>query len=123
MFQYEAMVMRIVDGDTIWLDVDLGFKVRMQVDVRLAHIDTPELVNYGLKGVSSPAIEYVNQCVPPGAVCVVNIIRAEKYGRWLAEIYYKPGSVDRDEILRSGTNLNDELVKKGFAKAYEGGKK
>jgi micrococcal nuclease len=123
MFQYEARIIRIKDGDTLVIDVDLGFKIRHEIDVRLARIDTPEIVNWGLGGIEDPAKNYVTQCCPVGSVCVVNISRAEKYGRWLAEIFFQPGETDRMKILQNPRVLNDELVRGGFAKAYSGGKK
>jgi len=123
MFQYEARIIRIKDGDTLTVDVDLGFHIHHEIDVRLARIDTPEIVNYGLNGVQDPAAAYVMQCCPPGSVCIVNISRAEKYGRWLAEILFQPGVTDRWKILESPRVLNDELVRGGFAKLYDGGKK
>lgn len=123
MFQYEARIIRIKDGDTLTIEVDLGFHIRHEIDVRLARIDTPEIVNYGLDGVNDPAKAYVQQCCPPGSVCVVNISRAEKYGRWLAEIFFCPGETDRMKILQDPRVLNDELVSGGFAKPYSGGKK
>lgn len=123
MFQYEATVIRIVDGDTLWLNVDLGFKIHYEIDVRLADVNTPEVVKYGVSGISDPAKAYVQQCVPPGSVCVVDISRPEKYGRWLARIYYQPGVSDRSKILANPRVLNDELVQRGFAQRYEGGKR
>jgi micrococcal nuclease len=123
MFQYEAKVIRIIDGDTMIIDVDLGFKIHTEIDVRLARINTPEVVNYGAEGIEDKAVAYVMQCVPPGSVCVVNISRAEKYGRWLAEIYFQPGVTDRDAIMRNPRVLNDELMRQGLAQAYSGGKK
>jgi len=123
MFQYEAKVMRWVDGDTAWLDVDLGFKIHLMVDVRLAHINTPETVNYGATGIIDPAAVYVARVCPIGSTCVVEISKAEKYGRWLAMIYYLPGEMDRFKILQDPHVLNDELVREGLAKKYEGGKK
>ena len=123
MFQYEATVKRILDGDTLILDVDLGFKIRYQIDVRLARLDTPEIVNYGLGGVVDKAKAFVEQCCPVGSVCVVNISRAEKYGRWLAEIMFQPGVTDRLKILENPRSLNDELLRGGLAKLYSGGKK
>jgi micrococcal nuclease len=119
MFQYEAQVLRIVDGDTLWLSVDLGFKIHYQIDVRLAHINAPEIANFTLDGITNPAIIYINQCVPVGSTCVVEISRAEKYGRWLGTIFYLKGSKLRDEILRAGSSLNDELVARGYAKVYK----
>ena len=43
MFEYTAIVVRIVDGDTVDLDVDLGFKTRRKDRFRLEGIDTPEV--------------------------------------------------------------------------------
>lgn len=123
MFQYEAKIIRVIDGDTMILDVDLGFKIRTEIDVRLAHINTPEIVNFGLNGVEDKAKMYVEAWCPPGSIVVVNISRAEKYGRWLAEILFQPGVDDRNDILLNARVLNDELVREGLAQKYEGGKK
>jgi len=118
-FQYEAEVLRIVDGDTLWLNLDLGFKVHLEVDVRLANVNAPELVQWTNQGLSDPAMNYIAACVPPGSTCVVDITKADKYGRWLGTIMYLPGCTDRSEILRSGHVLNDELLQQGFAVPYK----
>ncbi len=118
MFQYEANVIRIVDGDTLLLDVDLGFTLRLKVRVRLARVQAPELANWAADGLHNPAIDWLNEVIPPGSVVVVDIMKTEKYGRWLGTLRYKRGSTSRDDILRAGVVLNDELVSKGFAKKY-----
>ena len=43
MYHYKATVKRVVDGDTIDMDVDLGFGVSKLVRIRLADIDAPEV--------------------------------------------------------------------------------
>jgi endonuclease YncB( thermonuclease family) len=123
MFQYLARIISVLDGDTLKLDIDLGFRVHIFETVRLARIDTPEIVNYGLSGVEDRAAAYVMQCCPPGSMCVVGITRQEKYGRWLAELFFQPDEVDALKILANPRVLNDELVRGGFAKLYSGGKK
>lgn len=123
MFQYQAQVIRIVDGDTIWLDIDLGFRMHMEIDVRLAGVNTPETVSYKVGGIVDPAAVYVAKWIPPGATCVVDISKPDKYGRWLARIMFQPGVVDRMKILENPRVLNDELIAEGLAKAYSGGKK
>jgi len=123
MFQYEAKIIRIVDGDTLWLDIDLGFRLHHEIDVRLARIDTPETVYYKAQGITNAAMEFVNQCCPCGSTCIVDISKPDKYGRYLAEIRFLPGETDRRKILDGGRVLNDELVRGGFAKHYMGGKK
>lgn len=123
MFQYEAKIIMIKDGDTLKLDIDLGFNVHVIEVARLARIDTPESVNYGAKGIDDPAKNYIMENCPPGSVCVVNISRQEKYGRWLADVYFQPGETNRVNILKNPRVLNDELVREGLAVAYDGGKK
>jgi micrococcal nuclease len=123
MFQYLARVVNIIDGDTLKLDIDLGFKVHVLETVRLAHIDTPETINYRATGLSDPAKIYIADNVPIGSYCVVEITRQEKYGRWLADLFFCPGVSEPLEILKNPRVLNDELVRQGFAKRYEGGKK
>jgi len=123
MFQYPATIKRIVDGDTLWLDVDLGFRLHFEIVVRLAHINTPETINYTAKGLVDPAAAFIAKSLPLGSSCIVDIIKQEKYGRWLAVVYYLPGEMDREKILANPHVLNDELVKAGLAQRYEGGKK
>ena len=47
MYEYRAKVLRIIDGDTLKLEIDLGLKTSTKQKVRLAGIDTPE--TYGVK--------------------------------------------------------------------------
>ena len=117
MYRYQATVVRIVDGDTLYLDVDLGFFIRMTMDVRLKGINTPEIRGpereAGLKSKT-----FVEAAIPPGTLVVIDSTKAEKYGRYLADIWYLPGAKTRDEILANGRLLNKELVDKGLAVPY-----
>jgi endonuclease YncB( thermonuclease family) len=119
MFQYEAKVIRIVDGDTMVLDVDLGFHVHVEAIVRLANINAPERVTWTAQGLEDPALQFIQQNTPPGSTVVVDISRSEKYGRYLAVVLFAPGVSDRNEIMRTGRTLNAELLEKGFAQKYE----
>ena len=123
MFQFSAKVLAILDGDTLKLDIDLGFRSHIFETVRLARIDTPETVNYTATGINDPAKNYIMQACPIGSFCVVGITRQEKYGRWLAELLFAPGETDPLKILANPRVLNDELMRQGFAKPYSGGKK
>ena len=48
MYEYNCIIRRVVDGDTIYVDVDLGFGVVLRgsngrgINVRLFGVDTPE---------------------------------------------------------------------------------
>ncbi len=117
MFEYAATVVRIVDGDTLYLDVDLGFFTRMTIDVRLKGLNTPEIRGESREaGLKAKA--YVEQALPPGTLVLVKTYKAEKYGRYLAEVRYLPGARTRDEIAAGGRSLNQELLDQGLAAPY-----
>jgi micrococcal nuclease len=123
MFEYEAKILHVVDGDTIKMMIDLGFYTWTEQIIRLARIDAPDVLNWGAKGINDPARDYIMSNLPVGSVCVVRISRREKYGRFLGEVIFKVGEIDRHAILRDPRVLNDELVRSGLAKPYNGGKK
>jgi len=110
-YNYDAKVKRVVDGDTVYLDVDLGFGVWATLDFRLAGINTPEVV--GTQKVAGLAAkEELVRLLGLGTIRIVSF-KTEKYGRWLASIFVK--QADGVEL-----NVNDELVKGGFAVPYSG---
>ncbi len=49
MYKYKAKLIRVVDGDTIDAEIDLGFKIYIKERIRLAGIDTPESRTRNLK--------------------------------------------------------------------------
>ncbi len=117
MFQYAAKVLRVVDGDTIYFDIDLGFTIRYTLEVRLRGVNTPEVVGLE-KEVGLKAKAFVEEALPVGALVILNTYKAEKYGRFLADVFYRRDAKTRDEVLAKSTLLNKELVDKGLAAPY-----
>jgi micrococcal nuclease len=108
MYQYNATVLRWVDGDTVDLRVDVGFRVYMETRFRLNGVDTPErgCENY------AQAKEFCQAQAPVGSEVLINTYKADKYGRWLVT------------VMASGTvPLNDRLISAGLAVPYSGGAK
>jgi micrococcal nuclease len=110
MYTYKASVRSIYDGDTIRVDIDLGFGVILKnQSLRLLGIDTPEI-----RGEERPegliSREYVVERIPVGSNITIQTVRdtREKFGRYLATIFY-----GEDE-----KNLNEELLENGLAKPY-----
>ena len=54
MYHYKAQLVRVIDGDTIEADIDLGFKTWTRRKVRLAGIDTPEIRTRDLEEKKDP---------------------------------------------------------------------
>lgn len=111
MYQYKASVERVVDGDTIDIVIDLGFKISTNQRIRLAGINTPETYNVKRdseeykKGVASR--QYVEQRIKDNdnLVLIETDKYTGKYGRYI-------GTIHLDD---SPKTLNDELVEKGLA--------
>jgi len=116
-YEYAASVVRVLDGDTIEVDIekDVGFDVvvRFRKLVRLLGIDAPE--KFGTTkaaGLASKAL--LTKLLPPGTKVVMKTEKpdsSEKYGRFLATVWLN------DE------NLSDHMLTAGAAKAYSGGKR
>ena len=116
-YRYNAKVMRVVDGDTLDLEIDLGFNIKINERVRLFGIDTPETRTKDLdeKKRGLEAKEYVREQIEFKDIRIETEKDKGKFGRYLATIFYDVGEFD--------CNLNQVLVKTGLAKEYYGGKK
>lgn len=106
MFEYQAKITNVVDGDTIDANIDLGFKITSKQRLRVARIDTPERGENGYQ----EAKEFVQHCVLNKEVNI-KTEKISKYGYYLAEVYVE------------GRNLSDMLLAANLAKSYDGGKK
>jgi len=116
---YEYRVKRvnkIVDGDTIDVDIDLGFDITFTSRVRLNGIDTPESRTTDLneKKLGLECKDYVKRAIGGAKIVVIQTEKpdsSEKYGRILGTLFL------------DGVDLNKELVSKGYAWGYAGGSK
>jgi micrococcal nuclease len=108
-YTYNAKVLRIIDGDTYEVEVDLGFRMATRLPLRLAHVDTPE--RHTVPGRTVIAQVHALLDPLPSSVVVVTHKSADKYGRYLAD------------VLIDGIDLATTLVNEGHAVPYEGGTK
>jgi len=86
-FVYDAEVIKVVDGDTLDLKIDFGFKIYHEDRFRLKGINAPEI-----RGKERPkglkVKEYVKNLIE-GKMIVVETFKKGKYGRYICEIYLK----------------------------------
>ena len=106
MYEYAALVTRIVDGDTIDLVVDLGLRVKIDARCRLYGINAPERGTPG----SGQATLWLSDKIPPGTRVNVHTYkdRTEKYGRWLVDVFL------------DGECINDSAVEAAVAVRWDG---
>jgi len=113
MYTYTATVEKIVDGDSVWLKADVGFRVTFKDNFRLLRIDTPELRTKDVeeKARAYAAKDRLAELIPVGSSVVIRTSKSGKYGRWLAEVYV-------DDSYGDLVNINDIMLEEGHAKLY-----
>jgi len=110
-YTYIGAVERIIDGDTILAVIDCGFSTSLRMRLRLRGINAPEIdTKDGIKA-RDFAVKALNQAPVIG----IKTYRADKYSRYLADIFYLPGETDPHKIIKEGIFLNQQLLDKGLA--------
>jgi micrococcal nuclease len=110
MYNYKAKVLEWIDGDTLWVEIDLGFYVHTRQKIRLARIDAPELHNTVAyrERQAKHARAVAKKFCPEGATVIITTKKQnrDQYARYIAEVTY------------NDTNLSDYLVSKDVAKIW-----
>ena len=135
--EYEAELIKVLDGDTIDCWIDLGFNLKIKKRVRYMGIDTWESRTRDLeekkKGLLAKAR---NKELLESGVFKLKSFGTGKFGRVLGEIFVSPefvgehiteciNNADSDIDLSSDgwVSVNDILIEEGHAYDYHGGKK
>ena len=111
MHEYHCVITKIIDGDTIDVDIDLGFDCWLHKQrIRLYGIDTPESRTRDLeeKKYGLAAKAFVQKFIPLGSTALLNTKEKGKYGRYLGDFKVK------------NQWLCTELLKHRHAVKYEG---
>ena len=111
-------ITKVVDGDTIDADIDLGFDISLSKRIRLAAVDTPESrtadaneKKYGLE-----SKEWLKHKVENAKNILIKTElpdSTEKYGRIIGHLF----------INDQESSLNDQMIVEGYAWNYDGGTK
>jgi endonuclease YncB( thermonuclease family) len=116
-YTYAAIVERVVDGDTVWALIDIGFDTVARKKLRLHGVDAPELTT----AAGAEAHDHVARILPPGAAIVIRSYASDAFGRFLADIFCpkqpvtNPTAKTYDRILASGVFLNQDLIARRLA--------
>jgi micrococcal nuclease len=116
MFEYYVKkVNKVVDGDTIDVDIDLGFDISFSSRVRLAGIDTPEsrTTDKIEKALGLEAKTFLKNAIDSAKTYIIKtekIDSSEKYGRILGWLF----------LDGSEKSINEEMITAGHAWGYLG---
>ena len=111
-------ISKVVDGDTIDADIDLGFDISLSKRIRLAGIDTPEsrTTNVKEKAMGLESKEWLKKTLEGAKDILIKTElpdSTEKYGRIIGHLF----------INGQETSLNNQMIYEGYALAYDGGTK
>jgi len=116
MYQYKCKIIKVLDGDTVDIDLDLGFKIILANQrVRMAGVDTPEsrttIAEEKVRGLLSK--KKLAEKLPVGSWQIIETQKSDsnddKFGRILGVF-----------ILEDGTRVNDWLIQNNYAVPYKG---
>ena len=116
MYEYRIKkVTNVVDGDTIDVEIDLGFSVSYAQRLRLAGIDTPEsrTTDKMEKALGLESKEYLKSKLKDAKDIIVKTEKpdsSEKYGRILGWVY----------VDGSSKSVNEQMIEEGYAWGYLG---
>jgi len=116
MYQYKCKINKVLDGDTVDIDLDLGFNIILANQrVRMAGVDTPEsrTTNKEEKPRGLLSKKKLAEKLPVGSWQIIETQRSDnnddKFGRILGIF-----------ILQDGTKVNDWLIANNYAVPYKG---
>ena len=122
MYEYRAKIIKVIDGDTVDVDIDLGFGIVFAKQrVRLYGIDTPEsrTKDQEEKFYGNLSSDFLKEHCPKGSYITLktHLDVKGKYGKILGEIFI-PNYIDIDDT--EWLNLNKIMVEKSLAVEYHG---
>ena len=105
-YTYAAEVQRVVDGDTIDVTIDVGFRIHLANErIRILCVDAPETRTRDLaeKAAGIIAKSWLRERLSRADVVIVQTVEDDAFGRWLAHVY------------ADGVSVAEEMLALGFA--------
>lgn len=122
LYTYKAWVARVVDGDTQFVEIDLGFSIALEQYLRLRGIDAPEIST--AEGKKAKA--FVEKCLRTAPFILFTSSRSDKFDRYLSDVFVpldskSPVHPAAPEASVTYENqqllyLNNELLLRGLAR-------
>jgi micrococcal nuclease len=107
-YVYTGKIIKVVDGDTVDIMVDLGFHTFIESRFRLARIDTAEIKSKfeDQRVLAQDAKNWMSNFL--NKEVIFKSIKKDKYGRYIVELF----------LLNESISLNQQLLDLGLAKLY-----
>lgn len=111
-YTFKAFVTNVIDGDTIDVDIDVGFNIKMRHRIRLLGVNTAEMTSKILeeKNLAIAAKQYTFNSVLNKEI-ILTTQKSDAFGRYLGEVFY----IKNNEQV----SLNKELLSLGLAREFK----
>ena len=111
LYTYSATVLEVIDGDTLKLSIDLGFRILWVSNCRLAEINAMELKDKDqvVRARAFEAKKYMEDRLPVDSKILIKSAKLDKYGRPVVTVYYG------DKFMK---NMNNELLTAQLVEVY-----
>ena len=86
MYEYRAIVDRVVDGDTVDFIIDLGFHIKIKIRGRLEGVDTPERGHADWAVATAICDQLLAAQTVNDEYITIHTKKTGKYGRWIVRI-------------------------------------
>jgi endonuclease YncB( thermonuclease family) len=113
LYTYKAYVEKVIDGDTLWVNIDCGFNTMARQKIRLRGVDTPEIMFPEGKR----ARDFVKRTLDKCGFLIIRTYKTDMYDRYVSDIFYLPGVDDPDTVAAEGRLLNREIIEKGLGRS------
>lgn len=117
MFEYNFKLVKVVDGDTVDVDIDLGFGIWIRNErIRMMGIDTPESRTRDReeKKFGLAAKERITELLSVASSLVTFKDKAGKFGRVLGDFKVYDGAFDKQ------STITEIMIREGHGVAYHG---
>jgi micrococcal nuclease len=113
MYEYKARLVRIIDGGTIDADIDLGFQIHIGQRIKLFGVDAPDArsKDHVERDNGFASKNRLIELLPKEIIVQTMLNKRGKVGRILGIVFIKE---EHGEL----TNINDLIIKEGFATRY-----
>jgi len=119
-FTYKALVERVIDGDTLLANIDVGFGIWKRERLRLRGIDAGEIGT----AQGNLAKRFLEKELSACSFVIVKTYKNDKYDRYLVDVFYEGETPEKgvspQAVADSGAFLNAVLLSHGLAKAWQG---
>jgi endonuclease YncB( thermonuclease family) len=112
LFTYKAYLDRVIDGDSLLVQIDLGFGVFIEQRLRLRGLDAPEIEDRD----GQKAKKFVENELKGCPFLILKTYGSDIYDRYLVDVFYQKEEWKVEKIIEDGNFLNNRLLQEGLAK-------